>query len=215
MDEVWKPIKGYEGLYEVSNKGRVKSFSRKEPFILKYNVTEDGYYRVCLYKNTKYKKHLVHRLVAQAFIENPMNLEMINHKDEDKTNNCVENLEWCTHSYNQKYSLNLHPERKREYAMHFIDKKTGLHTSPMNKKGARKRIEPIVLLDDKGNIKERYKDSVTARDKTGIKDGLIYYVCGLNSANREPKRKNHVSRAKGLIFCFDNKADIENTVRKL
>lgn len=105
-NEEWKPVVGYDGLYQVSNMGRVKSlsneFSRKEK-ILRQGKNKYGYLVVNLCKEGKRKNFTVHRLVGNAFLENPSNLLMINHKDEDKTNNCVDNLEWCTNSYNQKY----------------------------------------------------------------------------------------------------------------
>lgn len=103
--EEWRPIEGYEN-YQVSNYGRVKSLgndkTRKEK-ILKQGKKKDGYLQVNLYKEGKMKPFLVHRLVATAFLDNPSNLHCVNHKDEDKTNNCVENLEWCTHQYNSNY----------------------------------------------------------------------------------------------------------------
>lgn len=104
--EIYKDIEGYEGLYQVSNKGNVKSFvnnngvSREK--VLKPAI-RNGYKKVDLCKNKTKKTYSIHRLVAQAFIENPNNYPCINHKDECKTNNVVENLEWCTHKYNTNY----------------------------------------------------------------------------------------------------------------
>ena len=104
--EVWRDIEGYEGKYQVSNKGRVKSLnyhrSGKE-VILKQCKSKDGYLKVCLFKNGKETTFSVHRIVALAFINNYNNCPEINHKDEDKTNNCVENLEWCDRKYNVNY----------------------------------------------------------------------------------------------------------------
>lgn len=121
MQEVWKDIKGYEGLYQVSNFGRIKSLERKRidrnqilpEKILSIRKKENGYLTVSLNKNTKDKKHLVHRLVAQAFIPNIDNKPCINHKDENKTNNNVDNLEWCTHKYNSNYN-NLFKKRYKK-----------------------------------------------------------------------------------------------------
>ena len=104
MKEVWKDIKNYEGLYQISNFGRIKSLHCKNEKIIKQILTKTcKYYTVGLYKNKKRKTLLVHRLVAQAFIPNPNNLVEVNHKDENKLNNCVDNLEWCSHIYNMKY----------------------------------------------------------------------------------------------------------------
>ena len=113
MQEIWKDIKDYEGLYQVSNLGRIKSCERivkrgdnhkpvKER-ILKMG-DKCGYKYVILSKSGKGKTGWVHRLVAQAFISNPDNLSCINHKDENPTNNRVDNLEWCTYRYNNTYN---------------------------------------------------------------------------------------------------------------
>ena len=106
IKEYWKPVVGYEGLYMVSNWGRVKSMnynhSGKER-ILKLIPNRYGYLYVNLYKNNIKKKYLVHRLVAEAFIDNPDNLPQVNHRDENKLNNNVDNLEWCTNEYNINY----------------------------------------------------------------------------------------------------------------
>lgn len=103
--EIWKDVVGYEGLYQVSNLGRVRSLPRYSTSgkILKYQLDRYGYYRVCLSKHNKNTLKQIHRLVAQAFIPNPNNLSFVNHKDEDSTNNKVTNLEWCTHEYNCNY----------------------------------------------------------------------------------------------------------------
>lgn len=102
MTEYWKDINDYEGLYQVSNLGNVRS--TKTGRVLKPAKNyKGGYLQVVLYKNGRVKHFLVHRLVAEAFIPNPNNLPCINHKDEDKTMNIVENLEWCTHKYNDNY----------------------------------------------------------------------------------------------------------------
>lgn len=100
MKEIWKDIKGYEGLYIISNTGKVKG--------LKYNkllkpVLQKGYLYIHLCKNSKDRAYLLHRLVAQHFIDNPDNLPEVNHKDENKVNNDVSNLEWCTAKYNSNY----------------------------------------------------------------------------------------------------------------
>ena len=102
--ELWATIKGFEGLYEVSNMGNVRSLKYGKIKILKLAKNKFGYYYVILSKNGKTKHFTVHRLVANAFIENPNNYPQINHKDENKTNNKVENLEWCNNQYNKRYS---------------------------------------------------------------------------------------------------------------
>ena len=107
MTEEWKTIEGYDR-YEISSFGRVRSkvFNKNEGSILKPTVNGAGYLCVFLYKgkgDIRGKAHRIHRLVAEHFIPNPSNLPCINHKDEDKTNNRVDNLEWCTHQYNDSY----------------------------------------------------------------------------------------------------------------
>lgn len=102
MDEIWEDKKDYEGHYQVSNFGRVKSIKFGKERILKQHI-RGGYYSVGLSKNGIVKTYLVHRLVAEAFLDNPDNLPYVNHKDECKTNNNVDNLEWCTHEYNINY----------------------------------------------------------------------------------------------------------------
>lgn len=104
MEETWKPIKGYEGLYEVSNKGNVKTL-RKNKIMSQAVGVNNGYCYVGLYKNGKGKNVLVHRIVAIAFIDNPMGKKTVNHIDGNKRNNTVENLEWATHSENHKHAF--------------------------------------------------------------------------------------------------------------
>lgn len=115
--EEWKDIKGYEGLYQVSSEGRVKSLSREVETLNKYGtmikticsrilvpcLSSVGYMNVNLYKDKKMKRFQIHRLVAEAFVPNPHSLPIINHKDECKTNNFASNLEWCSVEYNNRY----------------------------------------------------------------------------------------------------------------
>lgn len=96
QNEVWKDVAGYEGLYEVSTNGRV----RRNGHIRKTRVDYRGYEAISLYKCSKGRNFKIHRLVASAFIENPENKRTVNHKDGNKLNNNVENLEWATHSEN-------------------------------------------------------------------------------------------------------------------
>lgn len=115
MAEIWKPVSGYEGFYEVSDCGRVRSVERtvrssrgnatkRSPSkILKQVLLKSGYLTVELCKYGIRKKKLVHRLVAESFLDNPNNLPQVNHKDENKSNNVIDNLEWCSLVYNNNY----------------------------------------------------------------------------------------------------------------
>jgi hypothetical protein len=99
--EIWKDIHGFEGLYQVSNQGKIRSRNsiRKTP------ISSNGYKIVKLCNHGTIKFCLVHRLVAEAFIPNPNQLRFVNHKDRNRTNNSADNLEWCTQQYNNEYSL--------------------------------------------------------------------------------------------------------------
>lgn len=115
IGEIWVSVRGYIGLYQVSNFGRVMSLNYDKTGkikLLKLVLNAQGYYQVCLHKNGVQKIKKVHRLVAEAFIPNPKHLPSINHKDEDKTNNRLSNLEWCTVKYNTNYGTC--QERKKE-----------------------------------------------------------------------------------------------------
>lgn len=105
MEEIWKDIEEYEGLYQVSNIGIVRSL--RNNIILKSKIERSGYERVVLSVNNIPKDYSVHRLVANAFIQNPNNYPIVNHKDENRTNNRVDNLEWCTQKYNVNYGTGI------------------------------------------------------------------------------------------------------------
>lgn len=127
IQEEWKDIRQFSGTYQVSNLGRIRSldrivknghgWKRTRGQILKPYKTMHGYLLIKLWKNDCYKHFMVHRLVAEAFIPNPDNLPIINHKDENKSNNHVDNLEWCTKSYNALYGscqVKLRPHKCRK-----------------------------------------------------------------------------------------------------
>lgn len=148
--EEWKPVVGYEGIYIASDKGDIKSVDRmdcagrhRKECMMKYIIDRNGYCRVYLCKNGKTTSALVHRVIAKAFITNPNNLPEINHKDENKQNNCIENLEWCSHKYNSNY---------------------GTRTSKIIPKTIDKTRTPVDQYDLKGNlIKEWYSMNEAAR----------------------------------------------------
>lgn len=146
MIEEWRNVPGYEGLYEVSNLGRVKNIKTER--ILKPGKNNLGYLQVALYKNGLQKTVKVHRLVALAFLSNPQNLHEINHKDEDKTNNTVENLEWCTHEYNMNYGTRI----ERLY-------------------------KPVLQFDLLGNFIREWPSMIKVYEELGISRGNISSCC--------------------------------------
>ena len=161
-NEIWKDIKGYEGYYQVSNFGRVKSIERKvnkwdgirtiNERILKQNLSHNGYYFVSLSKNGKRRTYRVNRLVAEAFIPNPDNLPQVNHKEENKLNNNVENLEWCTSKYNNNY---------------------GTH----NDKISKRLSKPVLQLDKNGNFIKLWESIMSIERETGFFQGSISNCC--------------------------------------
>lgn len=168
-NEEWKDIEGYEGLYQVSNMGRVRSLDRYvnnmfgtlsfiKGKILKVLNHKDGYKQVNLLKDGKVKHCLVHRLVAGAFIPNPHNYPVINHKDEIKTNNCVENLEWCTVKHNNTYGT----VQKR-----ISEKLTNRHD----------RSKVVIQFTLDGEFVGEYPSMCEAQRQTGIRQSQISMCC--------------------------------------
>ena len=156
--EEWKDVVGYEGLYKVSNLGNVLSLIQKKPRLLKPGKNNKGYLLVDLQVFKEHKRFLVHRLVAKAFIPNPYNLPQVNHKDECKTNNRVENLEWCSGTYNMNYGS----------AKYRISKIL------TNRKDLSK---PVFQFDKNGKFICEYPSTSEAKRKTGINEGNICRVC--------------------------------------
>lgn len=101
--EIWRPVKGYEGHYEVSNKGRIKSLASNR--LLSPHNNGVGYLKVELWKDKVGKKKYIHRIVADTFLPNPLNRTEVNHKDSDPANNTLENLEWVSSSENTKHAV--------------------------------------------------------------------------------------------------------------
>ena len=146
--EIWKDIQGYEGFYQVSNLGRVKSVERdkflpngtfhshlKEKILAPF-LNNKGYSSVKLCKNGKKKAILIHRLVAEAFLPNPENKSQINHKDEVKSNNAVDNLEWCTSVYNNNFGTRKERQiqNRRNYKLGNHPKAKPVFCEELNKK---------------------------------------------------------------------------------
>ena len=173
MNEIWKPINGYEGKYEVSSFGRARSLDRyqqrtdyrsgkryqtfKAGKILKPIKCNSGYMRVSIIEDATHRgMKLLHRMVAEAFIPNPDNLPEVNHKNEDKTDNRVENLEWCDHSYNTTYN--------------------DLQARRYNNGGGRRK-RPVEQLTMQGQFVARFDSVTEAAEAVGTSVAHIWNVC--------------------------------------
>ena len=200
MEEIWKDIEEYKGLYQVSNLGNVRSLDRlvKAGYNNKQNKkgrrltklsNQKGYLVVKLSKENHGKRILIHRLVAKAFIPNPENKPQVNHIDGNKENNNVSNLEWCTNSENQihayKTGLNKVTEEQRKK---MSEKKKGKSLSEEVKKLKRKnaKTKKAVICITTGEIFESIMD---ASRKTNINSGSISNACNNNkrSAGKDIK----------------------------
>ena len=156
--EVWKDVVGYEGSYQVSNKGNVRSVERRNSRgyrlagrILKPGHDNDGYLHVVLCKNGKRKTTTVHRLVAEAFIPNPESLPQVNHIDEVKDNNNVENLEWCDSKYNNNHGTMIErAAQARSKKVRAVNIKTGEVLTFNSAKEAKKKGYPGVAAACRG-----------------------------------------------------------------
>jgi hypothetical protein len=159
MQEEWKDIEGFEGTYQISDNGRVRSFCGGKPHIMKQK-THKGYALVGLSKNGKQYLKQVHRLVALAFIDNPENKREVNHKDADKTNNTALNLEWVTPMENTIHAMQL-----------------GLRKNCGGKTGVNYCV-PILIVNEKTSKESRYKSQLEASIKTGISRSTLQNYIG-------------------------------------
>lgn len=178
MEEIWKPISNFEGLYEVSNLGNVRSVDRiktqwnryqnvkvkyKGQLLKKHKLR--GYYAVNMWKNGKMYNKQIHRLVAQAFIPNQDNFPIVNHIDGNKTNNRVENLEWCSYSHNTKEAYRI-----------------GLKTISDKHKQATRKLglqsgKKIAQKDLLGNVIKIFDSGRQASIELNINQGCISMCC--------------------------------------
>lgn len=158
MIEIWKPVTGYEGCYEVSNLGRIKSLARHSTptRIVKAVIDKYGYLRITLCKNSKCRNVLVHRLVAMEFVENLDGKPQVNHKDENKTNNVADNLEWVTCLENNNY---------------------GTRNVRVSKSKRNKNCKKILQLDMEGNIIKEWVSISEVYRQFGYDTGLLSKCC--------------------------------------
>lgn len=189
-NEIWKPVVGYQGLYEVSNKGRVRSMNRvtkgrwgtqsfRGTILKAANRTKGSknspfYYQgVNLHKDGKSKNMNVHRLVAEAFIPNPHNYPIVNHIDENPSNNDVDNLEWCTQKHNQNHGTL--PERRRQLR--------------------HKKVNQYSL---DGKFIKQFQSVIEASEATGLIRTSITNAC-----------KGHARTAGGCLWRYENSSDVD------
>ena len=198
IEEIWRPIEGYEGLYEVSNLGRVRSLDRFFYRLHKGKVlspTKDryGYLTVTLNYNGKSKTIKIHRLVAQAFLPNPDNLPQVNHKDEVKSNNCVDNLEWCSAKYNVNFGT-----RQERYRNTMLEKGhwSGLSREEYEKKRYKEN-------------KDKRKDSQRKYYQKN-KDRICDKVKEYSQKNKEKIREYHHQ-----YYLKKKEENIQNNVKSL
>lgn len=191
MKEIWKDIKGYEGLYQVSNMGNVKSLNYNrtgEERIRKPNVGSNGYLQVELCKNGKYRMLLIHRLVLMTF--NPIdNMDKfdVNHRDENKKNNNLDNLEWCNRSYNINYGT-----RTQRFAQ--------------------SKSIPIVQLDPTTNkVINVYHSSMEAKRQTEFNQGAIIQCC----KNKFNRPGNNIYKGYKWQYMSEYIKSIDSRIKKV
>lgn len=183
-DEIWKPISGYEGIYEVSNLGRVRSCDRiveddycgKRRFrsrVLRQSQNHSGYCQVKLSKNSKVTTFRVHRLVAEVFVQNPLSKETVNHKNEIKTDNRAKNLEWMTPKENTNY---------------------GTRNERAGKASGMTRGKPIQQFTQNGEFVAEYWSAREASRQTKIPQGSISHCA--NGSRRYPHPGGYIWRYK-------------------
>lgn len=168
--EVWKPIVGFEKLYEISNHGRVKSLVEmwrdKKPYgrelIMSANKVGKGYLGLQIKKNQEYKRFTIHRLVALHFIPNPNGYKQINHKDGNKVNNHYSNLEWCSAEQNINHAFDTGLNKKVQL--------NDIH-----------RSMPVIKCDEYGNEIESYPSLIQVQRSTGFKYPNIHHAIKNNS----------------------------------
>lgn len=189
MEEQWKDIYGYEGLYQVSNLGRVRSLPRNGTVndikILKQK-RDNGYLRISLKKNGFLKTFSVHRLVAQAFLPNDdLFKTQINHKDENKENNNVKNLEWCDAAYNNNYGT--HQQRSAK--------------SRLNHPNMSKQVNQYSL---DGNFIRSFQSTKEIQRQLGFSQGHIIKCCNGGYFDKRRNKFVNITQCNGFIWKYKN-----------
>ena len=174
MQEFWRDIKGYEGKYQISNLGRIKSlyFKNKQVKVQREKILKpqfDGnYYFIMLSINNKRKIHFIHRLIAMTFIPNKNNYACVNHINGIKTDNRIENLEWCSHSQNTKHA----------YKIGLINVGKGKDNYNYNKPGNRRK--KVIQYDENGNVIKVWEHAKDIEEELKINANKIRKCCREN-----------------------------------
>lgn len=180
QEKIWKDVNGFDKDYQISNFGDVRIKKSDGSFKqLKPTKFGKGYLHINLVKGGKQKSFQIHRLVAEAFVPNPKNLPIINHKDENPLNNCANNLEWCTYSYNINYGTRL--ERYRKTCKQNHSTKRFLET--MKTRGRSRAEKEVLCLDKEMNIIKNYKSVAEGARFLGVNPNTIHTIMRLNKRN--------------------------------
>lgn len=212
MEEIWKDAKGYEGLYQISNLGKVKRLvsvkCKKERFLSITKDRKSGYCRVMLCKNNKTKRFLIHRLIAEHFIPNPENKPCIDHINGVKDDNRIENLRWCTYKENNNYQIakrnNSESQKKLRLNTDWVKRNKEAIKKAMQTDEVRRKIS---LARKRNWANPEYVSNQTEKRKT--KKVLQYdtnmeFIAEYNSIN-EAKRNTGVD-ASSIIRCCNSRA---------
>lgn len=183
-NEIWKDIPGWEGVYQISNHGRMKSFKRISTGHILSNTNKCGWYltRPLRHKKRKNETIRIHRLVALLFVQNPNNLPQVNHKDGNKQNNYFENLEWVTPTENMKHAVKMNPE--------FV--------KPMNNYNQNIRPKSIIQYTINGKFVAEFKNSTEAQKATGVCKRNILQVASQDEYRPGLTRK----QAGGFVWKY-------------
>ena len=186
IEEVWKDIPDYEGLYQISNLGKVKSLPRKwspKETILKAEGKSEEYLHVSLWKNRVSYHLYIHKCVAQLFVPNPNSYEYVNHIDENKRNNIYSNLEWCTAEYNSNYGT----------------RNSRISAAQLNHS---KKSHAVIQTDLEGNFVAEYPSIMEAHRQTGLSVTGIKVICDGGYFDRRDNKYYVSKQLKGFIFKY-------------